>query len=277
MNKSIGKGDFLEKNFFTVSQVCKVCGISRSTILRLESKGLLTPAQCDEQTGYRYYDNHNINKVLQIKAFQEMGLQYDDIKDFYDSEGNSAVFIKKLAHIAAASKRTLEEMQLRSDNKNHLSCELIDLPDYICYARSFSGKNIADKYNDMYDLCHEAFTKGYRMIATEPLFILNQYDEFFGKVPEGGDIHYTCCMPVEPGCASDETTLILGGKALSVLHYGNNIYDKKKIQSLIAEKLNELNLKRTEVVRGLCIVAPYMGREINPDKFVSRIIVPVEE
>ena len=265
----------MENNYFTIGQVCKVCGISRSTILRLEEKGLLTPAHCDEQSGYRYYDNHNINKVLQIKAFQDMGLQYEDIKDFYDSEGNSTVFIKKLAHIASISKRTLEEMQLRSDNKNHLSCELIDLPDYICFARSFTGKDLMDKYNDMYGLCHEAYTKGYRMIATEPLFILNQYDEFFGMIPEDSDIHYTCCMPVEPDCASDETTLIPGGKALSVLYYGDNLHDKQKIPQLISEKLKELNLKRTEIVRGLCLVAPYMGREIKPDKFVSRLMVPV--
>ena len=267
----------MEKNFFTVGQVCKVCSISRSTLLRLEERGLLTPAHCDEQTGYRYYDNHNINKILQIKAFQEMGLQYDDIKDFYDSEGNSAVFIKRLAHIASVSKRTLEEMQLRSNNKNHLSCELIDLPDYICFARSFTGKDLMDKYNDMYDLCHEAYTKGYRMIATEPLFILTPYDEFFGMTPSGGNMHYTCCMPVEPDCASDETTVIPGGKALSVLYYGDNLHDKQKMPQLISEKLKELNLKRKDVVRGLCIVAPYMGKEIKPDKFVSRIIVPVEE
>ena len=254
-----------------------MCGISRSTVLRLESRGLLDPAHCDEQSGYRYYDNHNINKILQIKAFQEMGLQYDDIKDFYDSEGNSAVFIKKLAHIVSASKRALEEMKLRSNNKNHLSCELIDLPDYICFARSFTGKDLTDKYNDMYGLCHEAYTKGYRMIASEPLFILTPYDEFFKAAPDGKDMHYTCCMPVEPDCASDETTLISGGKALSVLYYGNNIYAIKEITSLIDEKLQELNLKRKDVVRGLCLVAPYMGREIKPDKFVSRIIVPVEE
>ena len=41
------------RDLFTVSQVSRSCGISRATILRLEDKGLLTPARVDEQNGYR--------------------------------------------------------------------------------------------------------------------------------------------------------------------------------------------------------------------------------
>ena len=85
-----------KKDLFTVGQMCNVCGISRSTALRMESRGLLSPAYCDKKTGYRYYDNHNINKILQINAFLEMGLQYDDILEFYSSGGNSSGILQKL-------------------------------------------------------------------------------------------------------------------------------------------------------------------------------------
>lgn len=122
----------MKKDLFTISQVGKVCGISRSTILRLEDKGLLTPAYCDRKSGYRYYDIHNITKILQIKVFQEMGLQYDDIAGYYGSGGDPSVCVRTLEYRISVLKRTLEEMKLWSDNKKHLSCEVIDVPDYVC-------------------------------------------------------------------------------------------------------------------------------------------------
>ena len=129
----------MKKDFFTINQVSKVCGISRSTILRLEDRGLLTPAYCDKTSGYRYYDNHNIAKLMQIKAFQEMGLQYNDIAEYYNSGGTSAAIAEKLEKQMFILKRALEEMTLRIEDKNYLTWEIINLPDYVCYAREYSG------------------------------------------------------------------------------------------------------------------------------------------
>lgn len=267
----------MKKDLFTVGQVCKVCGISRSTVLRLEEKGLIIPAYCNDQSGYRYYDNHNINKILQIKAFQEMGLEYEDIIEYYSSGGNSSGLIQKLEYRASVFKRTLEEMRLRNNDKNHLSCELINLPDYICFARKYTGSSFSEEYDNMYNLCHEAFKKGYRMIATEPLFIMWELENYLTGIFGGAEMKYTCCIPVEPECASEETTIVPGGKAISILYYGDYTGIREQAPDILMKKIRELELKPSGTVRGLCIVAPYMGREIKPDKFVSRIIVPVEE
>ena len=74
MNKSILLRHFL-KNFFTIRQVVQSCGLSRATILRLEEKGPLKPAQIDLNRGYHYYDNHNRGFLMQLfeaKAFSEL-------------------------------------------------------------------------------------------------------------------------------------------------------------------------------------------------------------
>ena len=265
------------ENFFTISEVVKVCDISRSTIMRLEERGLLTPAHIDEKTGYRYYDNHNINKILQIQAFQEMGLEYNDILEYYTSGGTSFGFLGKLEHRLALIKRTVDELRLWHDDKNHLSFEFIELPDYVCYARSFTGNGFPDQYKDMYDHCHEAYKKGYRMVPTEPLFHMRTYDEYFSGIPDGETIHYTCCMPVEPDCASEETTFIPGGKALSILYYGDFSHIREEVPALLLDKMKELNLKHRGVVLGMSPVAPYMGREIKPDRFVTRMVIPLKE
>ena len=271
------KKRFFLKDFFTISEVSKVCNVSRSTIMRLEERGLLTPAHIDEQSGYRYYDNHNINKILQIKAFQEMGLQYDDILEYYTSGGGSRNFLRKLEHKLSAIKHTVEELRLWYDNTKHLSFEFIDLPDCVCYARSFTGTGFSDQYKDMYNLCHEAFKKGYRMIPTELMFIIHPYDEYFSEIPDGEKEHYTCCIPVEPDCASEETTFIPGGKALSILYYGDFSHIREEVPQLLLDKMKELDLKHKGIIRGMCPVAPYMGKEIKNDNFVSRLVIPLDE
>lgn len=266
----------MKKDLFTVSQVCKVCGISRSTVLRLENRGLLTPAFCDEQSGYRYYDSHNINKILQIKAFQEMGLQYDDILEFYNSGGNSSNLVKKMEKRLSLLSRTVKEMKLWNDSKKHLSYELIELPDYICYVKEFTGMTVMDEYKDMYDLCTEAFKKGYRMLATEPMFIIHKNADLSSGKSGDKKLNYLCCIPLEPDCASEETSVITGGKALSILYYGDDRNIKDTAPALLIEKTKELGLKPAGFFRGLCLVAPYMGKEIDPNNFVSRFILPVK-
>ena len=41
---------------FSIRQAAHACNLSRSSLIRLEEKGMLTPAHTDAKTGYRYYD-----------------------------------------------------------------------------------------------------------------------------------------------------------------------------------------------------------------------------
>lgn len=267
----------MKKELFTIGEVGKVCGVSNSTIRRLEERGLLTPAQVDGQSGYRYYDTYNVNKILQIIAFQKMGLSYDDISEFYGSGGSSSGFLQTLEERLAWLSGIVNEMRLWNNDKKHLSCELIEIPDYVCYAREFTGKSFDDEYRDMYALCTEAFKKGYRMLATEPMFIIHKNEDFSIIGSGNKECAYECCIPLEPDCASEETTVIPGGKALSILCYGDYKAITAPIPALLTEKMKELGLKPNGYLRGLCLIAPYMGKEIKPDKFVSRYVLPVKE
>lgn len=275
MNESTERRGFLKKDLFTVNQVSKVCGISRSTILRMEDRGLLTPAYCDKKSGYRYYDNHNIAKLMQIKSFQEMGLQYNDIAEYYNSSGDPAAIAEKLEKQMFVLKRALEEMKLRIEDENHLTAEIINMPDYVCYAREYSGTSLADRYRDMYNLYHEACEKGYRPLAAGPLFIINKRDDFFDCKFRYKETYYICCLPLEPDCASDEAVAIPGGKMLSVLHYGN-YGNFNEVYDFLSKKVREMNLKPAGYPRTLGLVAPYTGREIKPSKYVTRLVLPVE-
>ena len=62
------------KQLFQITEAARACGLSRSTLMRIEEKGLLTLAYTAPDSGRRYYDNHNVARILQIEKFKAMGL-----------------------------------------------------------------------------------------------------------------------------------------------------------------------------------------------------------
>ena len=58
------------KKLFQITEAARACSLSRSTLLRLEEKGLLTPAYTAPDSGRRYYDNHNVARILQIEKLK---------------------------------------------------------------------------------------------------------------------------------------------------------------------------------------------------------------
>lgn len=263
------------KNLFTISQATKCCGLSRATILRLENKGLLTPAFVDETTGYRYYDNNNIAKILQIKRFLNMKLSYDDILTYYSSNGTSLELLKTLEAKVYAIKRTYEEMKLRIEKKEQYSFEMVTLPEYICFAKEYTGTTTADRYRNMYNLFHEVVEKGYKPLASEPLFIINKRTDFLEKEFTDIECNFLCCIPLEPDSAPKEATVFQSCRAFSCLYYGN--YDRAaEVYNAFGRKIRELGLKPTGYPRALALVAPYTSLEFHTDNYVTRLVIPIE-
>ncbi|MCH5213491.1 MAG: MerR family transcriptional regulator [Oscillospiraceae bacterium] len=265
----------MKKDLFTINQIGKVCGISRSTILRLEKRGFLTPVYCNEDSGYRYYDCLCVTKIMQIRAFLDMGLQYDDIAEYYNSGGGTPELLEKLKQRIFILKRAYEEMNLRIEDKNHLTAEIINLPEYVCYAKEFSGLNTENRYNDMYNMYNELIKKGYKPHSSKPVFVINKRDDFLNGKYEDIEVNYICCVPVDPDCASEETVTFPACRVLSALYYGS--YDNfRETYLYLSKKVKELGLKPIDYPRTMGLVMPATGQEINPDKYVTRLVLPVE-
>lgn len=84
------------KKLFQITEAARACSLSRSTLLRLEEKGLLTPAYTAPDSGRRYYDNHNVARILQIEKLKAMGLGTEDIAAYFASGGETAVLLAAL-------------------------------------------------------------------------------------------------------------------------------------------------------------------------------------
>ena len=76
-----------KKALFQITEAAHACGLSRSTLLRMEEKGLLAPAYIAPDSGRRYYDNHNVARIMQIEKLKAMGLGTEEIAGYFASGG----------------------------------------------------------------------------------------------------------------------------------------------------------------------------------------------
>lgn len=65
-----------------IGNFAEIFSVSIKTIRFYEEKGLLHPAKVDIYTGYRYYDEQNIEEMKKILILKELGLPLKEIIDF---------------------------------------------------------------------------------------------------------------------------------------------------------------------------------------------------
>lgn len=79
------------KNKYKIGDLEKLFGINAQTIRFYESKGFLKP-QKNEETGYRYYSNWEINFLLDVIQLKQYGFPLNQIHDILNAEKPEKAF-----------------------------------------------------------------------------------------------------------------------------------------------------------------------------------------
>jgi DNA-binding transcriptional MerR regulator len=74
---------------FTVTQLARRCGLSRTALLYYESIGLMPPPR-RSGGNYRSYSEADARRLLQIRAYRDAGLRLEDIRAILDRPANDA-------------------------------------------------------------------------------------------------------------------------------------------------------------------------------------------
>ena len=122
--------------YLRIGDFSNVVGISVKTIRFYEEKGLIQPAYIDKYTGYRYYDEKNIEQMLMILQYKNMGFTLEEIKNInpillvskVDSLKEQIINIKKnINHIESMiEKREYSELVFVNDEKVIGKWELLE-------------------------------------------------------------------------------------------------------------------------------------------------------
>lgn len=73
------------KKYYTIGETAALLGVTTQTLRYYDKIGLLSPAYCDENTGYRYYVYKQFHYIDRIKYLQGFGMQLKDIKEIIHS------------------------------------------------------------------------------------------------------------------------------------------------------------------------------------------------
>lgn len=261
-------------SLFSIRQAAHACGLSRSSLIRLEEKGLLTPACTDAENGYRYYDNHSITRILQIQKLQQMGFRPEEILSYYESGGKADGLLASLEEKLSVLQQQIEEMRLRSHDVPDMSLSMITVPETVCCVRRYHGALAQDGYYAAYDFFHECVEKGISF-APIPFFSINERTDYLeGTLLPPPPHDFYICIPVSPEHAPDNAVVIPACTALSLLFYGS-YSNLNKAYLYLGEQVRKRGLTPAGYIRTISLVGPYVGKEINPDRYCSQLLLPV--
>lgn len=259
---------------FTIRQAAHACSLSRASLLRLEKKGLLTPAYTNPDTGYRWYDNDNIARILQIQKFQCMGFSQKEISYYYESKGMADNILASMKEKLSLLQQQVEEMRIRAQDVPDMTINIVKIPETVCCIHSFKGISYQNKYDAIYSFFHECVEKGY-VLAPKPLFFINERTDYLEGRISSEPYNFHACVPVLPEQAPEDAVRIPACTALSVLVYdAMNRADDAYLY--LGEKVRENSLTPAGFVRGIALVAPYVGREIDSKMYCTQLVLPVE-
>ena len=272
IGKTTNESDY---SLFTIRQAARACSLSRSSLIRLEERGLLTPAYTDADSKYRYYDNNNIARILQIQKFQRMGFSPEEIISYYEGGGKADELLAVLEQRLSVLQQQVAEMRLRSHDVPDISLSMITVPETVCCVRRYQKFVMQDTYHVAYDFYHECIEKGIALAPTPLFTILERTDYLEGEI---SPLPYDCCVciPVLPEHAPKDAVTIPACSALSLLLYGS--YDSFNRASLyLGEQVRKRGLTPVGYVRTIALVAPYVGKEIDPNRYCTQLVLPVAD
>lgn len=256
---------------FTVKELARACGSSRSSLIRMEEEGFLKPYRINPETNYRYYDADNAAQVGQYQMLQALGLTRREMVDYYYGRIDRKAFLAEQRERLDRMQRRLEEMEILEEKPKEPVFSFVDLPELTCWCATMTVSSVMESATLTYDAYGQCIEEGYRIIGSEPLFAMRSNEGRDMSLP----YELTACIPVMPPKSPDAKLMHFPAtRAFSLLISG----DYSIISSIYPRFWQEVEtrgIKPTGRLRSIALVAAYSGEHIKPENYVYRIVVPV--
>lgn len=260
---------------FTISQAAHACGVSRSTLLRMEEKGLLTPFSVHPNSGRRYYDPYNIAQALQVKKLRGMGFSPEEIRAYYASGGEASLMLAALQDRIRFLQQCLEEIEMRALCGTNLSTEITTLPEVVCCVWKATGCTPKEKELATYTFYHRCIKEGL-ILSAEPLFVVNERTDYLAGELSSAPYPYYACVPLDPKHAPKTAKRFPPCRAIAVSYYGD-YSSLGRAWLKLGEEVRCRHLTPAGFPRAIAVVGPYTGREIAPHRYCGKIVLPIQD
>jgi DNA-binding transcriptional MerR regulator/effector-binding domain-containing protein len=268
---------------FSIGEFSKITGLTVKTLRFYHEEGLLVPSYIDDETGYRYYNDAQIDQARVISFLRELEFPLCEIREILrhgEDEG-------PILDVMERQKRVLEE-RIRALKKSVRSLERFLSEErqvkVMLTERGFhvqektvpplfiAGVRMQGHYHD----CGKGFARigkslG-RFICGKPMLL--HYDSEYRE----GDADFEACMPVKPGRATADGISqreLPGGRCVALLHRGP--YEQlgqsyAKLLKYVKEKGYNVGVPTREVY----LKGPGMIFKGNPKNYLTEIQMLIE-
>ena len=127
------------KTKLKIGEFSRLMQVTVKTLRHYEQKGLLTPDEVDEWTGYRYYNISQMLRLNSIRQLQQLGFTLDEIKNLFDDESH----IPSVEQLTEKIEETERQLKLLITRRNQL-LELIDSRKKIKTMEKFSIESLPE-------------------------------------------------------------------------------------------------------------------------------------
>lgn len=104
----------------SIGQFSKICQVSIKTLRYYDKIQLLTPARIDPDTGYRYYHNDQLPKMLLIQRLKRYGFSLDEIKTLLSCGDRYTLSCKLEQQITVLRRQVTETEYVITELEQHL-------------------------------------------------------------------------------------------------------------------------------------------------------------
>ncbi len=268
---------------FTIGQFSRITGLTVKTIRLYHEKGLLAPGWIDQKTGYRYFDNRNVEQARAIVYLRELAFPLAEIKEIlgnFEEEADILTFLtrhrqgiqSKLQQLGRIASSLDEIIQKEQEAKTMLEAGDFTVEEKELEEVQVAGIRWKGRYADTGKALQQLGKLAGRYIRGKPMNLY--YDDEYRE--EDADIE--SCFPVRGMKESGALTLhrLPGGRCVCLIHRGP--YDQlsrsyAKIMDYVQRKSYTALLPFREVY----IKGPGMILRGNPRKYLTEIQIMISK
>ncbi len=266
---------------FTIGEFSKVTGLTVKALRLYHEEGLLAPSFVDPQTGYRHYDQGQVETARTIAYLRGLEFPLAEIKEILRHRGDDEELldalerhktqieqrVRRLRKVA----RSLEHFISDERQAKNMAQTTFDVQEKMLDPVLVGGIRMRGRYSD----CGKGFGRlgralG-RYICGKP-FLLH-YDAEYKE----DDADFEACFPIRQAKSVDGVSVrqLSGGRCLSLMHKG----PYEQLGHAYARILKHIKEKGYTVVmptREVYLKGPRMIFKGNPRNYLTEIQIPVE-
>lgn len=271
----------MEKEYYTVGEVSKLCDIPVRTLHYYDEIGLLNPAKKDGDTGYRYYGKSQLLHVNIIKQFKVQGYNIKEIKERLANH-SASVSREALQQKLSEIKEDIEGLILLKkrleyylnalnyqDHQPHIHAQIIPPVKVL----SIRKKGAADPVGFMKRFAGlETLLKKEKCNAAGPVMAV-YYDDYHVYDPLNADIEV--CVPVQEDVEESDHIRDFGNvEVVSAIHYG--AYCKEyQTYGIMMEWMEKEGYEMCGNAIEKYLIDPVLTE--HEEEFITELMIPVRK